>query len=75
MSKLTNNHVLFVYLFKNNKTFEWTNECEETFKKLKEYLVTPPILTRLKARETFYVYLATLDKVVSSVVIKEEGDV
>ena len=40
-------------LLKNNKTFEWTNECEEAFKKLKSYLVTPPILNLIKVGRDF----------------------
>ena len=52
----------------------WTDECEEAFKKLKEYLVTPPILTWPELGEVLYIYLATLDKVMSSVLIKKEGD-
>ena len=46
ISKSIDNHAhFFFYLLKNNKPFEWTNKYEEAFKKLKEYLVTPLILT------------------------------
>ena len=69
ISKLANNHAPFFFFLKNNKTFEWTNECEEAFKKLKEYLETPLILTRPKPGEVLYIYLVTLDKVVSLVLV------
>ena len=45
ISKSADNFAHFFHTLKNNKTFEWTNECEEAFKKLKIYLATPPILT------------------------------
>ena len=75
ISRLANNFASFFHVLKNNKIFEWTNECEEAFKKIKEYLETPLILTQPKLREALYVYLVTFDKAVSSVLIKEEGDV
>ena len=50
----------------------WMDECKEAFKKLKKYLVTPQILTHSKLMEVLYFYLTTLDKVVSSVLVKEE---
>ncbi|XP_059436758.1 uncharacterized protein LOC132169816 [Corylus avellana] len=28
------------------KTFEWANECEEAFEQLKEYLMSPPLLSQ-----------------------------
>lgn len=31
-------------LLKSKVTFEWTEECEQAFNKLKEQLTTPPIL-------------------------------
>ena len=49
------------------------NECEEVFKKLKDYLAIPPILTWLKLGEVLYIYLITSDKAVSSILIREEG--
>ena len=31
---------------KRNSRFAWTDECEAAFIKLKEYLVTPPVLRK-----------------------------
>ena len=73
LSKLADNHAPFFILLKNNKAFEWTDKCEEAFKKLKEYLATPPILTRPEPTETLYIYLVSLEKPVSSVLIREEA--
>ena len=75
ISRSAGNLVPFFHTFKNNKTFEWTNECEEAFKRLKVYLATPPILTRPEAGETLYLYLAASQRAVSSVLIREENDI
>ena len=56
------------------KTFEWTNKCEKAFKKLKIYLATPPILTRLEMGETLYLYLVASHKAVSLILIKEDNN-
>ena len=48
------------------------DECEKGFKSLKEYLVTPSILTRLELGEVLYIYLVTSDKAISLVLVKEE---
>ena len=72
--KSTNNFAPLFHSLKKNKTFEWTNECKEAFKKLKIYLATPPILTRPEIGETLYVYLATSHKAVSLVLIREDNN-
>ena len=61
-------------MLKNNKNFAWTNECEESLKKLKLYLATPPILTRPEPGEILYLYLAASHKAVSSILIRENND-
>ena len=74
MFRLVDNCAFFFDLLKNNKTFEWTDECEKAFKELKEYLVTSPILTRLEPREVLHSYLAALERIVSFILVKEEGN-
>ena len=74
ISRSADNFAHFFHVLKNNKTFEWTNECEEAFKKLKDYLATPSILTRSEAGETLYLYLVASNQAVSLVLIKEEKD-
>ena len=46
----------------------------ESFQKAEKSLGNTLILTWLELRETLYIYLAIMDKVVSLVLIKEEGD-
>jgi hypothetical protein len=40
------------------KTFVWSNDCEEAFGQLKEYLANPPFLSSLEEGEILYLYLA-----------------
>ncbi|XP_057775328.1 uncharacterized protein LOC130994298 [Salvia miltiorrhiza] len=52
--------------------FEWTEECEEALKQLKQYLTSPPLLAKLRNHRTLLVYLAVSDTAVSAVLVKEE---
>ncbi|XP_059455048.1 uncharacterized protein LOC132185270 [Corylus avellana] len=54
------------------KSFEWNDECEVAFKNLKEYLASPPLLSRAEPGEPLYVYLASTATTVSSVLIRED---
>ena len=45
-------------------------ECDTTFRELKPYLASSPILSRLKPEEDLYMYLAIANHVVSSVVLR-----
>ncbi|XP_062151978.1 uncharacterized protein LOC133860372 [Alnus glutinosa] len=40
------------------KAITWSEECEEAFRKLKEYLTNPPLLSRPTEGEILYLYLA-----------------
>jgi hypothetical protein len=56
------------------KTFVWSNECEEAFCQLKEYLANPPLLSSPEEGEILYLYLAVSPSAASSVlVLKESG--
>jgi hypothetical protein len=57
------------------KAFTWSDECEEAFRKLKEYLMSPPLLSRPKEGEILYLYLAISCSAVSSVLVREDGGV
>jgi hypothetical protein len=54
------------------KTFVWSNECEEAFGQLKEYLANPPLLSSPEEGEILYLYLAVSASTVSSVLVREE---
>jgi len=57
------------------KTFVWSNECEEAFCQLKEYLANPPLLSSPEEGEILYLYLAVSPSTVSSVLVREESEV
>ena len=57
------------------KAFQWTDECKEAFAKLNDYLTKPPLLNPSMMGEKLYLYLAVSNTIVSSTLIKEEGNV
>ena len=57
------------------KAFQWIDECEEAFAKLKKYLTRPQLLSPLVMREKLYLYLAVSNIAVSLTLIREEGNV
>jgi hypothetical protein len=53
----------------------WSEECEEAFGKLKEYLANPPLLSRPTEGEILYLYLAVSPSAVSSALVQEDSGV
>ncbi|KAL0313505.1 UNVERIFIED_CONTAM: Ribonuclease HI [Sesamum radiatum] len=53
------------------KEFEWTEECDQALKSLKQYLATPPLLVNPKPGENLFLYLAISEDAVSSVLVCE----
>jgi hypothetical protein len=52
------------------KAFTWSDECEEAFGKLKEYLTNPPLLSRPTKGEILYLYLEVSPSAVSSALVR-----
>jgi hypothetical protein len=57
------------------KAFSWSDECEEAFNKLKEYLSNPLLLSRPTKGEIIYLYLVVSPFTESLVLIREEQGV
>ncbi|KAK3043741.1 hypothetical protein RJ639_001937 [Escallonia herrerae] len=57
---------------KNIKNFEWTTECQASFDALKEYLASPPLLSKPVPGEELFLYLAVAESAVSAVLVREE---
>ena len=57
------------------EAFQWNDECEEALAKLKEYLTKPPLLSPSVMGEKLFLYLAVSNTVVSSALIRKEGNV
>jgi hypothetical protein len=59
---------------KHEEEFTWGGGAEqrEAFKKIKEYLVSPPVLRALKAGNPFKVYIAAQEWVIGAALLQEE---
>ena len=57
------------------KSFEWTNECQQTFEELKAYLSAPPLLSPSQPGEELFLYLAVSPAAVNAALIREEEKV
>jgi hypothetical protein len=65
-------HVLpFFKLLRKETKFDWTEECENALRHLKDTLSAPPVLSRLDQGETQYLYLSVSSDAVSAVLIRE----
>ncbi|XP_068474112.1 uncharacterized protein [Phaseolus vulgaris] len=60
---------------KRNSRFLWTQECEEAFIKLKEYLASPPVLRKPQVGTPLRLYFAVTERAVSSVLVLKKPDV
>jgi len=60
---------------RRNNRFIWTRECKEEFLKLKEYLASPPVLCKPQLGAPFRLYFAVTERVISSVLVQEQGQV
>ncbi|KAK4403977.1 hypothetical protein Sango_0766300 [Sesamum angolense] len=73
ISRSSDRGLPFFKVLKKIEKFQWTPQCQEAFEKLKEYLTSPPLLTKPKDEETLYLYLATSQGAISAVLTREEG--
>lgn len=63
----------FFKIPRKGSKFEWTEECQKAFEKLKEHLVELPLLTKLVPGETLYLQFSVGEHSLSSVLLLEEG--
>ena len=78
ISRLGEKGLPFFKLLKKTDKFEWIEEANEAFKKLKEYLTSSPILTPPKKHEDMMLYIAATSTVISAAIVverEEEGHV
>ena len=61
-------------LTRKNAQFLWTPECQESFEKLKESLVTQPILALPDMTKPFVVYTDASDVAIGAVLLQEHED-
>ncbi|XP_057418449.1 uncharacterized protein LOC130712644 [Lotus japonicus] len=61
----------FFKCLKKNAAFEWSSECEEAFKRLKEMLSAPPVLSKPAQGLPLHLYFSVNDHAISSVILQE----
>ncbi|KAK2427613.1 hypothetical protein QL285_026181 [Trifolium repens] len=65
----------FFAALKKGERFTWTEQCEEAFGKLKEFLASPTVLARPQQGVPLLLYLAVSDHALSSALVQEiEGE-
>ena len=78
ISRLGKKGLPFFKLLKKTNKFEWMEEANEAFKKLKAYLTSSPVLTPPKKYEDMMLYIAATSTVISTTIVverEEEGRV
>ena len=78
ISRLGEKGLPFFKLLKKTYKFEWTEEANEAFKKLKAYLTSSPVLTPPNKDEDMMLYISATSTVVSMAIVverEEEGRV
>ena len=74
ISKLGEMALPFYQLMKKTDKFEWTDENQAAFVHLKHVLSTPPILVAPAPKEIIFLYVATTNRVVSTVLLVERDE-
>ncbi|GKV49226.1 hypothetical protein SLEP1_g55988 [Rubroshorea leprosula] len=63
----------FFKALREPKNFQWTDECQQVFDKLKQYLASAPLLSKPVGGESLYLYLGVTEEATSSVLLREEN--
>lgn len=70
MSRLAKKSLPFFKDLKQPKDFQWMVECQITLDKLKRYLRSLLLLSKLKPNEILYLYLAVSELAFGSMLVK-----
>ncbi|KAJ9539491.1 hypothetical protein OSB04_032224 [Centaurea solstitialis] len=63
---------LFYNVLRKNQGFKWTEAHEKALQDLKQYMASPPLLTKPIEGESLQLYLAVSNNVVSAVLVRED---
>src|SRR5919108_3378221 len=74
ISRLGEKGIPFFKLLKKSGKFEWTEEADEAFKRLKEYLTSPPVMVPPSKGEDMLLYITATKHVVSAAVVVEREE-
>ncbi|KAM1043598.1 hypothetical protein ACFX2A_035647 [Malus domestica] len=76
ISKATDRCAPFFKALKGSKKYvTWTDEYAEAFKNLKDYMSKVPMLSKPEVGDTLIIYLSVSASAVSSVLIRNDGNV
>jgi hypothetical protein len=71
ISRLAKQALPFFKLLCKSGPFIWTDEAEEVFQELKQYLTSPPVIVAPKPGEHLLVYITATAEAVSMVLVTE----
>ena len=74
ISRLGEKELPFFKLLKKIEKFEWTEEADEAFKRLKAYLTSSPVLTPPKRYDDMMLYIAVTSTVISTAIFVEREE-
>jgi hypothetical protein len=72
MSKVGEKACPFFQCIKKAKYFQWTDECEESFRQVKTFFSFPSVLVQPRPSEHLMLYLSASDLAVSAALAREE---
>ena len=75
ISQSTNRCKPFFLLMNKWKGFEWTEECALAFKRLKEYISQPPIMSSLEVNEVMFAYIVVAPYAVCLVLVQVDSGI
>jgi hypothetical protein len=64
----------FFKMMRGSGPFKWTEEAEQAFQEMKQYLTFLPILVAPDPGETLFLYLAAMAEVISMVLVTERSE-
>jgi hypothetical protein len=74
ISRLAERALLFFKLMRGSGPFTWTEEAEQAFQEMKQYLTSLPVLVAPDPGETLFLYLAATTEVISMVLVAERSE-
>jgi hypothetical protein len=74
ISRLAKRALLFFKLLRKSGPFIWTDEAEDAFQELKQYLTLPPVMVAPEPGEPLLLYITATAKAVSMVLVTERPE-
>jgi hypothetical protein len=74
ISQLGEKSMPFFKLLKASEKFVWSEEADAAFTQLKEFLTSPQVLIAPQKDDVLLLYIATTDRVVSTVIVVEREE-